>query len=107
MARRTLTNTRRTYLCTYDVASEKDGDKRRGKLFDTLMDHGEHVQFSVFLCILTHPEFIRLKAAAEDILNQEQYQLLFIDIGPDSGDWLTGLFCVGKTWTPPIRSRIV
>jgi len=55
----------------------------------------------------THPEFIRLKAAAEDILNQKQDQLLFIDIGPDSGDSLTGLFCVGKTWTPPVCSRIV
>jgi CRISPR-associated protein Cas2 len=107
MAHRALTNSRRTYLCTYDVASDKAGDKRRSKLFDLLMDHGEHVQFSVFLCVLTHAEFVRLKATAEEILHAQLDQLLFIDIGPDSGDWMNGLFCVGKIWTPPVRSRII
>ena len=40
MARRAITNNRRIYLCTYDVAE----DKRRTKLFELLKDHGEHVQ---------------------------------------------------------------
>ena len=107
MARRALTNTRRTYLCTYDVAADKAGDKRRSRLFDLLMDHGEHVQFSVFLCTLTRPEFTRLRTAAEEILHRDHDQLLFIDIGPDTGEWTHGLSCVGKIWTPPVRSRII
>lgn len=107
MARRALTNSRRTYLCTYDVASDKAGDKRRNKLFELLMDHGEHVQFSVFLCVLTFAEFTRLRTTVEALLHRDNDQLLFIDIGADSGDWLGGLTCVGKIWTPPVRSRIV
>jgi CRISPR-associated protein Cas2 len=107
MARRALRNDRRSFLCTYDVASDKAGDKRRARLFDLLMDHGEHVQFSVFLCVLTKAEITRLNAAAEDILHRDQDQLLVIDLGPDGIDWTSGLTCVGKIWTPQVRSRII
>ena len=107
MARRALTNNRRSFLCTYDVASDKEGDKRRAKLFELLLNHGEHVQFSVFLCVLTRSEHVQLNATAEAILHREQDQLLIIDLGPDRVDWTTGLNCIGKKWTPQVRSRIV
>ncbi len=107
MAHRTLSNNRRTWLCTYDVASDKAGDKRRARLFELLMDHGEHVQFSVFLCVLTKMERIHLEAEANAILHRDQDQLLLIDLGPDSTEWTEGLRCVGKIWTPRIRSRII
>ena len=107
MARRALRNDRRSYLCTYDVAADKAGDKRRTKLFDLLMDHGEHVQFSVFLCVLTRAEITRLHSSAASILHRDQDQLLVIDLGPDGIDWTSGLICVGKVWTPQVRSRIL
>ena len=103
MARRTITNNRRIYLCTYDVAD----DKRRTKLFELLKDHGEHVQFSVFLCSLTRSELKRLSAVAGEIVHQDQDQLLLVDLGGDDIDWTTQLSCLGKTWTPQVRSRIV
>lgn len=107
MARRALTNNRRSYLCTYDVASDKAGDKRRAKLFQLLMDHGEHVQFSVFLCVLTRTECVLLNTAAETILNANQDQLLIIELGPDGIDWTANLKCIGKLWEPQVRSRII
>lgn len=107
MARRALTNNRRSYLCTYDVASDKEGDKRRAKLFELLLDHGEHVQFSVFLCMLTRTERVQLNAAAETILHRDRDQLLIIDLGPDGIEWTSGLACIGKVWTPQVRSGII
>ena len=107
MAGRALRNDRRSFLCTYDVASDKAGDKRRSRLFDLLLDHGEHVQFSVFLCVLTRAEVTRLKSQAETILHRDQDQLLLIDLGPDGIDWTEGLACIGKVWTPQVRSRII
>lgn len=103
MARRALTNNRRIYLCTYDVSE----DKRRTKLFELLKDHGEHVQFSVFLCSLTAMEVKRLGATASEIIHQEEDQLLVIDIGPDDVEWTTSLSCHGKTWSPTVRSQII
>ena len=103
MARRALTNNRRIYLCTYDVSE----DKCRTKLFELLKDHGEHVQFSVFLCSLTTSEVKRLGAAASEIIHRDEDQLLVIDIGPDDVDWTSSLSCHGKTWSPTIRSQII
>lgn len=103
MARRKITNNRRIYLCTYDVAD----DKRRAKLFELLKDHGEHVQYSVFLCSLTRSEIKRLSAVADEIIHRDQDQLLLVDIGADDIDWTTQLSCLGKIWTPQVRSRIV
>jgi len=103
MARRAISNNRRIFLCTYDVAD----DKRRTQLFELLKDHGEHVQFSVFLCSLTRSEVKRLSAVADEIIHRDQDQLLLIDIGADDIDWTTQLSCHGKIWTPQVRSRIV
>jgi CRISPR-associated protein Cas2 len=103
MANRPLRNNRRVYLCTYDVSD----DKRRTKLFELLKDHGEHVQYSVFLCSLTSMELIRLEADASDIIHQQEDQLLVIDIGPDEVDWSSNLSCHGKPWSPIVRSQII
>ncbi|MCS1407281.1 MAG: CRISPR-associated endoribonuclease Cas2 [Verrucomicrobia subdivision 3 bacterium] len=107
MAHRSLTNNRRLCLCTYDIASTGDGDKRRAKLFELLCDYGEHIQYSVFLCELTAGEHIRILAAAQAILHESKDQLLILDIGHDRFDWTTRLHCVGKTWTPQVRSFII
>lgn len=103
MARRSVSNNRRIFLCTYDVAD----DKRRTKLFELLKDHGEHVQYSVFLCSLTRSEVKRLSAVVDEIIHQGEDQLLLVDIGSDDIDWTTQLSCLGKIWTPRVRSRIV
>jgi CRISPR-associated protein Cas2 len=103
MARRALTNNRRIYLCTYDVSD----DKRRNKLFEVLKDHGEHVQFSVFLCSLTASEVRRLGSMAAEIIHHDEDQLLVIDIGPDEVNWVSSLICHGKTWSPSVRSQII
>jgi CRISPR-associated protein Cas2 len=103
MAGRALTNNRRVYLCSYDVAE----DKRRTKLFELLKDHGEHVQYSVFLCSLTVMEVKRLSACAMEIIHQQDDQLLVIDIGPEDVDWMSNLSCLGKSWSPSVRSQII
>lgn len=103
MAHRALSNNRRIYLCTYDVSE----DKRRNKLFELLKDHGEHVQFSVFLCSLTLSEVRRLGTLAQEIIHNDEDQLLVIDIGPDEVDWAASLSCHGKSWSPSVRSQII
>jgi CRISPR-associated protein Cas2 len=103
MASREISNNRRVYLCTYDVSD----DKRRSKLFELLKDHGEHVQYSVFLCSLTPTEAKQLGFQASSMIHQKEDQLLVIDIGPDHLDWTTSLTCLGKNWEPTIRAQII
>ena len=103
MSRRTLNNTRRFYLCTYDVAD----DKRRSKLFEILKDNGEHVQYSVFLCELNAREHATLTAVCREIIHHEQDQLLLLDVGSAIIDLAQNLTSIGKEWTPQIRSHII
>jgi CRISPR-associated protein Cas2 len=103
MSRRALTSTRGTYLCTYDVSD----DKRRTRLFNLLKDHGEHVQYSVFLRELSPMERTALARRGQEFLNHEQDQLLIIRVGPSGLDWTAHLDCVGKHWTPETRSTII
>ena len=53
--------TRRRLLVTYDVAH----DRRRDKVHRTLLDFGDWVQFSVFVCELDERERIRLRGRLE------------------------------------------
>lgn len=103
MPRRALRTNRRLYLCTYDVAD----DKRRTRLFESLKDHGEHIQFSVFLCELSDLEQARLASLAKEILHQTEDQLLILDVGPAGLDLTLNLTCVGKFWSPQVRCHIV
>lgn len=104
MSSRPLKSSRRqTFLCTYDVAD----DKRRTRLFNLLKDHGEHVQYSVFLCVLTPREKSAMIGRSTEFLHHEQDQLLIIRVGPEGLDWTAHLAAVGKNWTPEVRSNII
>lgn len=102
MSSRALNHHRRLYLCTYDVAD----DKRRTRLFERLLDRGEHVQYSVFLCELSAMEHASLLAECREIVHHGEDQLIVLDIGPASLDVACSLDCVGKAWTPAVRSHI-
>lgn len=103
MSRRSLNHKRRFYLCTYDVAD----DKRRNKLFETLKDNGEHVQYSVFLCELNDREHALLSSQCREILHEGEDQLLILDVGSAIIDLAQNLTSIGKEWTPLIRSHII
>jgi CRISPR-associated protein Cas2 len=102
MSRRALNHYRRHYLCTYDVAD----DKRRTKLFEALLDRGEHVQYSVFLCELNESEHVELVALGRELIHCDEDQLLILDLGSAAVDLTQSLACIGKEWTPMVRSHI-
>ncbi len=72
---------RTTYLVCYDVAD----DKRLRKVFKICRNFGDHLQFSVFECDLAPSEKIELEAALNDIINHDEDQVIFVDLGPAEG----------------------
>lgn len=71
---------RRRYLIAYDIA-----DPVRLRRICTLMeDHGERLQYSVFLCDLTPAERVELEERAVRIMNLGHDSLVQIDLGPAS-----------------------
>ena len=94
---------RQRYLIAYDVSD----DKRRNRVFKTLMSNGDHVQFSVFLCELNGVELARLKGDLAEAVNQRQDQVIFLDVGPADNDVGSKLECVGRAYEPPARLTVI
>jgi CRISPR-associated protein Cas2 len=72
---------RNIYLVTYDIRD----DKRLRKVFKTMRNWGDHLQYSVFECQLNPSELLQLKALLKDIINMARDQVLFVDLGPAAG----------------------
>ncbi|KZS61459.1 CRISPR-associated endonuclease Cas2 [Mycobacterium ostraviense] len=70
--------TRRRYLMAYDIA-----DPKRLRRVCTLMeDHGERLQYSVFLCDLSVAELAELEAAVTAAMHLVEDSVVRIDLGP-------------------------
>jgi CRISPR-associated protein Cas2 len=94
---------RRHYLITYDVAD----DKRRTRVFNTLSDHGDHAQFSVFFCRLTQAERVALEGLIVAAIDAAADQVLFVDLGKAEHDLLLRVDAVGRCYVPPARTMII
>lgn len=95
--------TRRRLLVTYDVAH----DRRRDKVHRTLLDFGDWVQFSVFVCELDERERIRLRGRLDAVINHREDQILAIDIGPADRDLDLVISSLGRDFAGPARVVVV
>ncbi len=69
---------RTSYLICYDISD----DKRLRRVFKTLRDVGDHLQYSVFECQLTAAALAKLKAELAAIIHHTEDQVLFVALGP-------------------------
>lgn len=69
---------RRRYLVAYDIA-----DPVRLRRICTLMeDHGDRLQYSVFLCDLSTAERAEMESAVTAVMNLAEDSVVEIDLGP-------------------------
>lgn len=94
---------RRTYLVTYDIAD----DKRRTRVFKTLLGFGDHVQYSVFLCELNETEYVDLRSRLRSIIHHRDDQVLLVDLGPTTHSLTEILEVVGRAYSPPARTFVI
>jgi len=69
---------RRRYLMAYDIADPK----RLRRVCTLVQDHGERLQYSVFLCDLTVAELAELESAVTNVINLGEDSVVQIDLGP-------------------------
>jgi len=85
---------RSTYIVSYDIADEK----RLRKVFQTMRDFGDHLQYSVFECQFTPADLARCRHALAEIIHHEQDQVLFILLGPAEGRGDRVINALGKPY---------
>ncbi len=91
---------RTVYLVAYDISD----DKRRTKLFNKLKGYGESLQFSLFRCILTMNQRLKMRAEVWNIINQGEDRVLLVDLGPEEGRGQTVVEEWGKALVDPAKS---
>ena len=95
--------TRRHYLVSYDVSS----DKRRNRIFHALDDVGDHLQYSVFLCELTAKELARLRSELTASIHDREDQVMILDLGPAHLSLESAMHMIGRPHEPLVRTLIV
>lgn len=87
---------RNTFLVCYDISD----DKRLRKVFRTMRDFGDHIQYSVFECQFTPEDLARCRHVLSQIINHEEDQVLFVDLGPAEGRGDRVIAALGRPYTP-------
>ena len=72
---------RNSYLVCYDISD----DKRLRKVFQTMRGFGDHLQYSIFECQFTPSDLARCRGELRSIINHDEDQVLFVDLGPVEG----------------------
>ena len=90
-------------LVCYDISA----DKRRDKMAKACESYGARVQFSVFECPLDELRLQQLKAELEALINRDEDQVLFVSLGPESGDASLRIESIGRPYTTRSRVTVV
>ena len=94
---------RNRFLVTYDITA----DRRRDRVFRALMDVGDHMQYSVFMCDLNEREYIQLRVRLRERINSAEDQILIVDLGPSEREPVERIEAMGRALGKPQRVQIV
>ena len=86
---------RNTYLVCYDICD----DKRLRKVFKTMRDYGDHLQYSIFECQFHPIDLAKCQHELNEIIHHGQDQVLFVDLGPTAGRGERVITAIGQPYT--------
>lgn len=87
---------RNTYLVCYDICN----DKRLRKVYKTMRDFGDHLQYSVFECQLTPIDLAKCRHLLGEIIKHNEDQVIFVDLGPTTGRGDRVISALGVPYNP-------
>ncbi len=94
---------RRNYIVTYDICDPK----RLRKVFKICKGFGRHLQLSVFECDLNSVELIEFEYKIKEIINENEDQVLFIDLGLCHARGELIITALGQTYSKTVESCFV
>lgn len=80
------------YLVTYDISDPR----RLRRVHEVAVDHGEQLQYSVYICDLTRQELVQLRARLRKELNLAEDRVSIFDLGPTTGKKATRVEHLGR-----------
>lgn len=93
-------NTRLTvWLVTYDITD----DGRLRSVYKLMRGYGDHLQYSVFRCILSDRQLATLKERLTDLIDHRKDQVLFVPLGSPDAERTWRHWTLGVPLTHPER----
>ena len=94
---------RTVYLVTYDICDAK----RLRRTFKAMRRFGDHLQLSVFRCIMNESEKIRMISEIKNIINSKEDQMILANLGPEDGRGSQVIETVGLPYVHPEKHAFV
>lgn len=95
---------RRRYLLSYDISDAK----RLRKMHQLARAFGTALQYSVFLCILSRTDRVRLGASVGETIDHSRDRVIILDLGADSdASWIPDLEVFGRQHVVRARGHVV
>lgn len=82
----------KAWLVTYDVAD----DRRRTRIYNLMRGYGDHIQFSVFRCVLSDRQLAELRARLEPEVHAHEDQVLLVPLGSPEPSRFAKWITVGR-----------
>ncbi len=89
----------KVYVVAYDITAPG----RLRAVYKTMRGFGDHLQYSVFRCVLSDTQLERLKTALVDIIDPGEDQVLFVPLGRASSERSWQAFTLGQPLKQPER----
>lgn len=87
------------YVVAYDVSDSK----RLKKVYDTLRDFGDPIQYSVFECQISERNLLILRDRLSKIVVKDADRIIFIRLGPVSDSTVSAFETMGCQFAPRDR----
>lgn len=81
----------RVWLVCYDIAN----DKRLRKVYRVMRGYGDHLQYSVFRCLISELQLTQLKGKLKGVIHATEDQVMFVPLGAEEGPSASGTFTIG------------
>lgn len=87
----------KAWLVIYDIRK----DRRRRKVFDVLRGFGDHVQYSVFRCVVSPEAYVRMEAEVAAFIHHRDDQVMFVPLGDPVHGKMPEVRFLGVPWERP------
>lgn len=88
---------RSVVLVAYDVTD----DGKRSKVHSKLKGYGDAIQYSLFLCVLTANQRVKMRSDLWGLIDHSTDRILLVDLGPDDGRGRSALESWGRSLDDP------
>lgn len=87
------------YIVTYDICD----DKRLKRVFKEMRNFGDHLQYSVFDCLLSEKDLVMMREKIRRRIEPSVDQVLIIRLGPADGAASKAIESLGVKYVAPDR----